>query len=187
MSNDDLAIATIRTARLVLRPTRPADDERFVEIQSNWNVSRMLRLTTWPPSLPAMSGWLAEHAWERRAGTGYRFAVELSSRVVGCVDIDEIDAGRGELGYWLEEQVWGRGLASEAARALMDWGFNKLALTGLNAGCASDNRASAAILAKLGFRPRGETRLWSRPRGEPITQLLFAREAPDDGSRTEVT
>jgi RimJ/RimL family protein N-acetyltransferase len=169
----------LRTSRLVLRPTRLGDDERFVEIQSNWNVARMLRLASWPPTTHAMRGWLAEHQWERRDGTGFRFAVELSGRVVGCVDIDEIKGGRGELGYWLEEAVWGRGLASEAAQALIDWGFAVVGLTGLDAGCASDNRASAAILAKLGFRRRGETRLWSRPRGGAITQLLFAREAPD--------
>jgi [ribosomal protein S5]-alanine N-acetyltransferase len=178
----------ITTPRLLLRPTSLGDDERFVEIQSNWNVARMLRLADWPPTEAAMRGWLSEHEIDRRAGAAFRFAVVLEGRVVGCADIDEISDGRGELGYWLDEAVWGRGVASEAARALMDWGFRRLGLLGLDSGCASDNPASAAILARLGFERCGETRLWSKPRGAAITQLRFAREAPRDGpSRTEVT
>jgi RimJ/RimL family protein N-acetyltransferase len=187
VNRDPLAAAIIRTERLLLRPTRLDDLEAFLEIQSNWNVARMLRLTTWPPNRPAMRGWLNEHQWERRDGTGYRFAVEWDGRVVGCADIDEIGGGRGELGYWFDEAVWGRGLASEAARALMDWGFAALGLAGLDSGCAEDNRASAAILAKLGFERCGAARVWSRPRGAAITQLRFARQAPAARTHTEVT
>ena len=168
----------LRTARLVLRRTRAEDAARFVEIQSNWKVARMLRLATWPPRRPDMVEWLVEHQREWRLGLAYRFAVVRDERVIGCVDLDEIAFGRGEIGYWLEEAAWGQGLALEAARALMDWGFSALGLAALDSGCAEDNPASAAILVKLGFERCGETRLWSRPRGGPITQLRFRRDAP---------
>ena len=138
----------------------------------------MLRLATHPATLESTRAWIAGHADEWRAGAAHRFAVEFEDGVVGCADIDEIRGGRGELGYWFDEAVWGRGLAGEAARALMDWGFEALGLTGLDSGCASDNPASAAILSRLGFRPAGEAQLWSKPRGKPITQLRFVREAP---------
>jgi RimJ/RimL family protein N-acetyltransferase len=167
-----------RTPRLVLRPTREADAPRFVEIQSNWNVARMLRLARWPADLADMNEWVAEHRREWRQGLAYRFAIERGGQVVGCVDIDELRAGRGELGYWLDQAVWGQGLALEAARAVLDWSFAGLRLAGLDSGCAEDNPASAAILTRLGFARCGEARLWSRPRAGPITQLRFRREAP---------
>ena len=49
----------IRTHRLMLRPVGVADAERFVQIQSNWNVSRMLRMADYPPTGESMSAWLA--------------------------------------------------------------------------------------------------------------------------------
>jgi [ribosomal protein S5]-alanine N-acetyltransferase len=150
---------TIVAPRLKLRPTEPADAERFTEIQFNWNVIRMLRLANYPASLEAMTAWLAAHADERRAGTAFRFVVMFEDRVVGCADIDEIGAERGALGYWLDEAVWGRGLAVEAGSALMDWSFETLGLSGLDTGCASDNPASAAVLTRLGFQRAGEARL----------------------------
>jgi ribosomal-protein-alanine N-acetyltransferase len=168
---------TIATPRLRLRPFQVGDARRVVEIQSNWNVIRMLRMANFPVTLEATRAWLASHGDEWREGSGYRFAVEFEGRVVGCVDVDEIQGRRGVLGYWFDEAVWGRGLASEAARAAMDWAFEALGLTGLDSGCASDNLASAAVLTRLGFRRNGETRLWSNPRGGEITQLRFTREA----------
>jgi len=57
------------------------------------------------------------------AGSAYRFAVVLDGQVTGCVDIDEIASGAGELGCWLDEAYWGRGMASEAAAALVKFAF----------------------------------------------------------------
>jgi RimJ/RimL family protein N-acetyltransferase len=168
---------TLATRRLLLRPTAPADAEAFVRIQSNWNVMRMLRLADYPATAETVRAWLASHAEDWRAGRAFRFAIVFEGQVTGCVDIDEIREGRGELGYWLDEAVWGRGLALEAGEALTDWGFQALGLSGLDSGCASDNPDSAAILARLGFKKVGEARLWSNPRNNWITQLKFSREA----------
>jgi RimJ/RimL family protein N-acetyltransferase len=81
----------IRTARLILRPTRPADAPRFAEIQSNWNVARMLRLAPWPVVASEMSAWVATHPGEWAGGSAYRFAVERDSQVIGCCDVDDIE------------------------------------------------------------------------------------------------
>ena len=167
----------IQTPRLLLRRVDPADAERFSEIQSNWNVVRMLRLATFPVTVTAMRTWLAAHEDEWRTGTAHRFSVVFNDQVVGCADINEIRAGRGDLGYWFDEAVWGQGLAGEAGAALIGWGFQALGLGALGSGCASDNPASAAVLTKLGFRRVGVESLWSNPRGEPISQLRFTRDA----------
>jgi len=170
---------TLRTARLTLRPFELEDAPRVVEIQSNWNVTRMLRMAPWPPTPALMRDWLAAHAEEWRAGTGYRFAIVHGGALIGCADVDEIAAGEGSIGYWLDEAAWGRGFAAEAARAIIDFAFDQVGLTRLTSGHAADNPASGAVLRKLGFRPAGETRVWSRPRGCEIRQLRYDLGRPD--------
>ena len=62
---------TLSTERLVLRPFEISDAERVLQIQQNWNVTRMLRMAPWPQnSLDLTRAWLASHAEEWRAGTG---------------------------------------------------------------------------------------------------------------------
>src|SRR6185312_13707717 len=81
----------LRTERLTLRPFELADAERVTEIGGIWDVARMLRAAPWPTSLAINRDWLATHAVEWRDGTAYRFAIVRRGRVIGCVDVDEIE------------------------------------------------------------------------------------------------
>jgi RimJ/RimL family protein N-acetyltransferase len=164
----------LQTARLTLRPFGVEDAARVLAIQSNWNVTRMLRMATFPPTLQPTRAWLASHEGEWRAGTAYRFAVVLHGAVIGCADVDEIADGRGDLGYWLDEAAWGCGFASEAAGAVVAFAFDVLRLDGLNSGHARDNPASGTVLRKLRFRRIGEISVWSNPRREEIDQYVYA-------------
>lgn len=161
--------------RLVLRPTEPADARRFFEIQSNWNVTRMLRLAPWPASLEAMQAWLPSHIEEWAGGTACRFAVTHEDRIIGCADVDEIDGRSGDLGYWLEEAAWGQGFGKEAARLLIDFSFGPLGLSRLTAGHAADNPASGRVLEALGFARDHDGERPSRPRGGEAIPYRFLR------------
>lgn len=158
----------LRTDRLVLRPTERGDAQRLTAIQSNWNVTRMLRLAPWPPSEPVMTVWLGEHAQEWMAGTAYRFAVTEGGQVIGVVDLDGLADGTGDLGYWYDEPWWGGGYATEAAQAVVAFAFGELGLAALTAGHALDNPASGRVLEKLGFRAIRDDVRFSGPRGEEI-------------------
>jgi ribosomal-protein-alanine N-acetyltransferase len=168
----------LRTDRLVLRTFGVEDAERVVVIQSNWNVARMLRAAAWPVTVEATRAWLASHREEWAVGTAYRFAVTLEGRVVGCADIDEIAGGRGDLGYWLDEAVWGRGLATEAAGAVMAFAWDVVGLQALDSGHAEDNKPSGNILIKLGFQHTSDGRRWSNPRGCEIVQKVYLAVRP---------
>jgi RimJ/RimL family protein N-acetyltransferase len=168
----------LKTERLTLRPFEVSDADRVTEIGSIWEVARMLRMAPWPTSLALNREWLATHSADWRAGAAYRFAIVQGGRVIGCVDVDEIAAGEGSLGYWLEPAAWGRGFASEAARAVMAFAFERLGLERLRSGHAFDNPASGLVLRKLGFLPTGETRVWSRPRAAEIAHFTYALGRP---------
>lgn len=163
----------LSTDRLVLRPTNPFDANRAFEIQSDWDVTRMLRMARFPPSLNETTDWFAEHENEWSSGKAYRFAIQRRDRMIGVVDVDEIIRGQGELGYWLEKSSWGQGYAFEAAQAVVDFAFREVGLVELRSGHAADNPASGKVLLKLGFRRHETARKYSRSRDEDITYQSY--------------
>lgn len=66
----------------------------------------------------------------------------------------EFDPARIELYYGLSEACWGRGLATEAGRAMLDFGFRTLALPEIVAVASPENKASVRVLEKLGMKFR---------------------------------
>ncbi len=170
---------SLKTDRLVLRPTRGADAERAFEILSDWEVTRMLSMASFPPDLHEMQQWFADHEREWRDGEAYRFAIEVDGRMIGIVDLDSVTESEATLGYWLERSSWGRGYAYEAARAATRFGFEDLSLSRIRAGHADDNPASGQILRKLGFVPRDVSDLYSRPRGVNIQQHRYVLTRPN--------
>lgn len=161
------------TDRLVLRPTEPADVARALEIRSNPEVARNLVSATIPPDVEKMTSWFASHADEWRQGTAYRLAITLDGRLIGVCDVFDVAEGEGEIGYWLDRAVWGRGFGLEAARRLVRFALDDVGLTSLLAGCADDNAASAMILTRLGFTRLEDVRVFSMSRLEEITQRRF--------------
>ena len=163
----------MKTDRLVLRPTRGLDADRALEIQSDWDVTRMLRMASFPPDREEIRRWFADHQREWLAGEAFRFAVELGGKMVGVVDVDGIVEREGTLGYWLDRAAWRRGYAFEAAHAVTRFAFGEVGLLRLKAGHADDNPASGRVLTKLGFSPLDTVQRFSRPRGENIMQRRY--------------
>ncbi|GAU80269.1 50S ribosomal protein acetyltransferase [Bosea sp. BIWAKO-01] len=153
------------------------DADRAFEIQSDWEVTRMLRMASFPPDRAGIAQWFADHEREWAAGEAYRFAVELQGRAIGVIDVDEISQGEGEFGYWFEQASWGRGYASEAAKAVVDFAFRAIGLSQLLSGHAADNSASGHVLLKLGFRPLDTVERSSRSRSGTILQRRYVLPA----------
>ena len=88
----------------------------------------------------------------------------------------------GELWYLLDPDAWGRGITTEAARALVEHGFGPLALHRIWASCLPENPASARVLEKLGFRHEGFLRQNLRIHGEWRDSHLYAILASEWGT-----
>lgn len=85
--------------------------------------------------------------------------VEASSTFVGGVGLRlEMDHQRAELGYWIGVPHWGNGYATEAARALLQYGFDELKLNRVYASHVPNNPASGRILLKVGMKQEGYLR-----------------------------
>jgi [ribosomal protein S5]-alanine N-acetyltransferase len=167
----------LKTPRLTLRRFLASDAERVSQITANWNVARMLRLAPYPQSVEEKRAWLVTHEADWIAGEAYRFAVIEDGGLIGCADIDELGAGLNEVGYWLDEACWGRGLATEAATAVVAFALGPRGLARLTSGHAFDNPGSGRVLEKLGFSWTDDTTVWSLPRQAEIVQRRYAMDA----------
>lgn len=79
-----------------------------------------------------------------------------------------------DIGYELAPHFWGRGYATEAARAMVNFGFQELGLHRISSWCIADNTASARVLERLGFRQEGRLRQNEYCKGRWWDTLLYA-------------
>jgi RimJ/RimL family protein N-acetyltransferase len=150
---------TIKTPRLLLRAPVPQDAETIARLLGDYDVAKMLATAPHPYARADADDFIAREAARRADGTAEIFSVE-QGELIGMIGLAEIQAIQGEriatLGYWLGRPYWGRGLATEAVRALVRYGFEALRLAGLKSGYFKENVRSGRVLAKAGFRYAGE-------------------------------
>jgi RimJ/RimL family protein N-acetyltransferase len=176
--NRPVAFIKLPTARLILRDFRKNDWEAVHEYGADLEVVRYM---PWGPNTEAdtkefIERSLASQREEPR--TKFEFAVTLaeSGRLIGGAGIRvsaPADRG-GDMGYCLHPDFWGQGYATEAAAAIVGFGFGKLGLHRVFATCDTGNAASARVLEKVGMRREAHFRRDSIIRGEWRDSYLYA-------------
>lgn len=144
---------TIETERLILRPIELADAQRVAAFTSDPAVARMVGMIPLPNPKIAAEGWILIMHARRPLGRDHVFGVELPGEgLIGCVGAHAKKQGEIEIGYWFGRPYWGRGFASESARALAEAARE---LGQVTAGHFVDNPASGRVLEKAGFAYTG--------------------------------
>lgn len=121
----------------------------------------------------------AEH-WIRQATTGTpetHFTIAIHGQAAGGIGLDlqsDVFRRSAEIGIWLGEVFWGRGVATEAVRALTEYGFTHLDLCRIFAGIFEWNPASMRVLEKAGYSFEGRLRQSVTKDGQTIDQMLYA-------------
>ncbi len=170
---------TLTTERLLLRPLKPEDAGPISLYASDIKVARMLARIPhpYPPG--------AAQAFIERAHSGEvnisAYAIQLANAdwadMVGVIELrDRGAAGERRLGYWLGAPAWGRGIATEAARAVLDEGFADRDLQVVTSDAFLDNRPSRRVLEKCGFVFGEEFEQFCPARGETVKAQRCALE-----------
>ncbi|MDO8509108.1 MAG: GNAT family protein [Nanoarchaeota archaeon] len=94
---------------------------------------------------------------EKKGNVGFSIRLKEENKVIGIIDIYSIkkEHKKAKIGYWIGKKYRGKGLASEAVRAVINYAFNNLKLDKLSADTLVDNEASNILLKKVGFREVG--------------------------------
>lgn len=174
----------IATARLLLRDVIQRDLSALHELDTDPEVIRYLTYS--PGTLEESQRDLAGHLEEQKASprTSYYLAVSLQEedRLIGwcALDIMSLKHREGKLGYALDAHFWGQGYSTEAAQALLAFGWTQLHLHRIFATCYPENQASERVLQKIGMQKEGHLRKLKWRRGQWRDSLLYAVLEPDE-------
>lgn len=162
-----------------LRPWRKGDADAIVRHANNVNVARHLR-----DRFPYPYTRDDAHAFLRFAASAEpitNFAIEVDGQAaggLGYVPGSDVERYAAEVGYWLGETLWGRGIVTEALVMFTGHAFAELGLLRLFALPLVDNTGSTRVLEKAGYVLEGRLKSSCVKYGEPRDQAIYARINP---------
>lgn len=155
-------IPTLVTGRLILRPFNLSDAPILQRLAGDFAIADTTAAIPHPYPDGAAENWINTHEHEFAANRMLALAITLkeAGSLAGCVSIDAIDMaiGSGELGYWIGKDFWGQGYCTEAASAVMKYGFEEIDLNRVCARHLARNPASGRVMQKLGMKQEGYQR-----------------------------
>lgn len=161
---------------LVLRPWTSDDEFALVKHANNRRIWRNVR-DRFPHPYTENDAKL----WIKIANrdtTMLNVAMEVDGQAVGGVGVvfkDDVYRRSAEIGYWLGEAYWNRGLTSRAVAAVSDYVFAHFDIVRLYAGVFAPNRASARVLEKAGYTFEACLRQSVTKDGQTLDELIYAR------------
>ena len=153
-----MSFTPLQTKLLTLRPYAVADIPALVPLIGAREVAATTLRIPHPYSEADAREFIAATKEDVSSGNELRLAVIVreSGSLCGGVGLRmESDHRRAELGYWIGVPYWGRGYATEAAAAMVNYGFDTLGLHRIFAGHVGNNLLSARVLQKIGMRHEG--------------------------------
>lgn len=147
-------------------------------------------LKPWSPSSALRhihkKGFAARHAlwrFDSRSGAAHVFFIfgRDTQKLIGGITLGNIIRGAGQmatLGYWMDQDMAGKGYMTEAVGVVSRFAFDTLGLHRLQAGCLLNNTASHRVLLKNGFEPEGIAKGYIKIDGEWQDHLIFAKLKP---------
>ncbi|MEM8811708.1 MAG: GNAT family N-acetyltransferase [Pseudomonadota bacterium] len=172
------AAPLLMTKRLLLAVPSPREAKGIAAIADNPRVAAMLATMPHPYSVDDALTWIARCRDDREDGNG--FAIYLRDRpdaVIGACGFGRSDGEETpELGYWLGEPYWGRGFATEAAQAVVDFAFETSCFDAIACACRVTNPASRRVIEKCGFQYRDASMFHSLGAGGRVAAERYVLE-----------
>lgn len=169
--------------RCTVRTYAPSDAASLAAHGNNRKIWLNLRDRFPHPFLATHAASYIADVLSRPASTS--FAIVVDGSAVGGISLhpgQDVERLSAEMGYWLGEEYWGRGIVSDAVAAVTDWGFRELGLVRIFAVPFAHNRASHRVLEKAGYAREGLLRSSAIKDGQLLDQYMYARinHAPEE-------
>ena len=165
----------IQTSYGLIRPWSSADAEAVVKYANNRKIWLNLRDGFPHPYTPDDAQAFLERASRQTAAT--LAAIATREEAIGGIGIsvnEDVHRLTAEMGYWLGEAFWGRGITTAAVRAFAGYAFETYGVTRLFACVFAWNAASARVLEKAGFELEAVLRRSAVKEGKVIDQWQYA-------------
>ena len=140
----------------------------LAELANNRRVAEMLARMPHPYGLTQARDFV-QRVSRKQKGCTYALTLGGTGAFVGCASVEPSENGLA-LGYWIGQPYWGRGLATEAAHALVDHAFRTSGAEQIHVSCRVINNASRRVIHKCGFQYAGQGMMDSAAAGRVATE-----------------
>lgn len=148
----------LETERLLLRPLTSDDSDRIEELAGEYDVAKSTLNIPHPYPKGSAFQFIESIQSAEQNNKIVMFAIvhkELQ-QLIGLINLNlSIPYQRGELAYWIGKPYWGNGYGTEAAKALLKYGFNQLKLNKIFAASFTSNTGSWKVMEKIGLKYEG--------------------------------
>ena len=152
---------TLETLRLKLRPFSLSDARDVMRLAGERDIADTTLNIPHPYTDGMAESWIETHKLGYETNSSVTFAVvpRDAACLIGAIGLT-IDGrfNKAELGYWIGKPFWNKGYATEAAKAVIGFGFGELRLNRIGAGHFARNPSSGRVMEKIGMQPEGTTR-----------------------------
>lgn len=165
----------IETERLILSQLKEEDLPLVVEYLQSKIFSDLTSNIPSPYTEEDAQFWLnnSQQAFENKSG--YTFAIRNKDhKIMGAIGLHDRGDDKAELGYWLGASFWNKGYITEAAKAILDFGFNELNLNKIYATHFLHNPASGKVLEKIGMEKEALLKQHLKKNGEYFDIPLYS-------------
>jgi RimJ/RimL family protein N-acetyltransferase len=148
----------LTTPRLLLRPFTLSDAAAVQTLAGNPAIAEMTLNIPHPYPDGAAAEWISTHTdnWQQGRSVTYAITLRDDDTLIGCISLGlHPRQEMAEMGYWLGQPYWNEGYGTEAAAALLEFGFNQLNLNRIYAYHLPRNPASGRIMQKIGMTYEG--------------------------------
>jgi RimJ/RimL family protein N-acetyltransferase len=152
----------LNTERLIIRPLSEQDSEVIYKNVKEYDIAKWTINIPHPYPKDGAIKFIKQTKELMKKGMSYELAIQIEStkEVVGVISLMKVDRRHknAELGYWVAKKFWNRGIASEAAFRVMEFGFQVLNLERIYAKCFHNNEASRRVMENVGMKHEGKFR-----------------------------
>ena len=159
----------------LLRPWRINDVESLVENANNANIAKFM--TDMFPHPYTKSNAESFISFATKDDPVHIFAIEVDGKAIGGIGIHpqtDVMRKNAELGYWLGQNYWGKGIITRAVQQMVDFGFKTFDITRIYARPYHTNIASQRVLEKAGFTLEAKFEKTIFKDGEFLDELVYA-------------
>jgi len=170
-------MAVIKAKKFILRLYRKGDEKSLAKNINNKKIYRNTLHIPYPYTLKDAKEWVAKNLREakKKDPAKISFVIDIRGEVAGSVGFSKIEGYRAEIGYWLAEKYWSKGIMTEAVKSATKFGFEKLKLKRIYAYVFPFNKPSMRVLKKAGFKFEGILRKEIKKDNKFLDGYLFAK------------
>jgi len=168
----------LKTKNFTLRPIRKGDGKSLQKNINNKKIYKYTATIPYPYSIKDAHNFVKDalEKYKNPESKSLVWVIDIDGEVVGGIGFHRIVAKhKAEIGYWLAEQYWGKGIMTRALKETTKYGFRKLQLKRIGAYVFRSNKGSYRVLEKSGYKLEGLLRKYQKKDGKLLDVYLFSK------------